>query len=124
MTPKGHEGIITVPLRMINPSPYPVMINKGVRVAQISRCGENCTIRSVDVATSATTKPIKDIPAQKQQALWNIVEQSDEALPGEQQLKLYNLLLGHAEVFAMGDDDLGRTNHLTHTISTGNHPPI
>ena len=56
--------------------------------------------------------------------MWNIVEQSDEALSEEQQLKLYNLLLGHAEAFAMGDDDLGRTNHLTHTISTGNHPPI
>ena len=85
VTPRGQEGIITVPLRMINPSPQPVMINKGVRVAQMSRCGENCTIRSVDVATSAETQLINDIPAQKQQALWNIIEQSDEALSEEQQ---------------------------------------
>ena len=56
-----------------------------------------------------------------------LIEQIDEALSEEQQLKLYNILLGHAGVFAMGDDDLGRTNqsdHLTHTISTGSHPPI
>ena len=68
VTPKGHERIITVPLRMINPSPHPIMINKGMRVAQMSRCSENCTIRSVDVATSAETQLINDIPAQKQQA--------------------------------------------------------
>ena len=49
---------------------------------------------------------------------------SDEALSEEQQLKLYHFLLGHAEMFAIGDDDLGRTNHLTHTISTCNYPPI
>ena len=71
-------------------------------------------------ATSAETQLINDIPAQKQQALWNIVEQSDEALSEEQQFKLYNLLFGHAEVFAMGDDDLGRTNGSFQVKSTRN----
>jgi len=50
-----------------------------------------------------------------------MVEQCDETLSEEQQRKLYNLLLSHATI---GDDDLGRINHLSHTISTGSHMPI
>jgi len=51
-----------------------------------------------------------------------MVEQCNEALSKEQQRKLYNLLLSHADVFAIGDDDLWRIDHLSHTIST--HMPI
>ena len=115
-------GITTVPVRLINPSPQPIVINKGMKLAQMGSCADNCTVRTVDIATE--DQPPIDIPLQKQQALWNMVEQCDETLSEEQQLKLYNLLLSHADIFATGDDDLGRTNHLSHTISTGSHMPI
>ena len=122
VTPFKQGEIITVPVRLINPSPQPVVINKGMKLAQMSKCADNCAIRSVDIA--AENQLPSDIPIQKQQALWDMIERCDEALSEEQQRKLYNLLLSHADVFATGDDDLGRTNHLSHTISTGNHGPI
>jgi len=93
-----------------------------MKLAQISKCADNCIVSTVDVATE--DQPPNDIPLQKQQALWNIVEQCDESLSEGQQQQFYNLQLSHADVFATGDDDLGRTNHLNHTISTGSHVPI
>ena len=122
VTPFKQGGITTVPVRLINPSPQPIVINKGMKLAQLGSCADNCTVRTVDIATE--NQPPIDIPLQKQQALWNMVEQCDETLSEEQQLKLYNLLLSHADIFATRDDDLGRTNHLSHTISTGSHMPI
>ena len=122
VTPFKQGGITTVPVRLINPSPQPIVINKGMKLAQMGSCADNCTVRTVDIATEY--QPPIDIPLQKQQALWNMVEQCDETLSEEQQLKLYNLLLSHADIFATGDYDLGRTNHLSHTISTGSHMPI
>ena len=93
-----------------------------MKLAQMNKCADNCVFRSVDVATE--NQPPSDIPIQKQQALRDMVERCDEALSEEQQQKLYNLLLSHADDFTTGDDDLGRTNHLSHTINTGSHRHI
>ena len=111
-----------MPVRLINLLPQPVVINKGMKLAQISRCADNCIVSTVDLATE--DQPPSDMPLQRQQALWNIVEHCDKSLSEGQQWKLYNLLLSHADVFAIWDDDLGRTNHLSHTFSTGSHAPI
>jgi hypothetical protein len=35
-----------------------------------------------------------------------------------------NLLRANADVFSRSDDDIGRTHLISHTIQTGDHPPI
>jgi len=122
--PKEQGSKVTVPVRLVNPSLQPIVINKGTKIAQMSICDESCAVGSIEVAIQTENQIPDVISPQKQQALWSMVEQSDEALSGEQQLKLHNLLLGHAEVFAVTDNELGRTNQLTHTISTRSHTPI
>jgi len=119
VTPFKKGETTTVPVRLINPSPQLVVINKDMKLAQMSRCADNCAIRSVDAATKNQLP--SDIATQKQQALWNMVEQRDEALSEEQQWKLYNLLLSHTDVFAIVDNDLGRTNHLSHNWKSHAH---
>jgi len=47
-----------------------------------------------------------------------------KALSKFQQQQLYGLLLNFSDVFADGDHDLGRTQALTHSIDTGNSPPM
>ena len=61
--------ITTVPVKLINHLPQPVVINKGMK---LNKCDDNCIVSTVDVATE--DQPPNDIPLQKQQALWNIVK--------------------------------------------------
>ena len=53
-----------------------------------------------------------------------MVEQSDVNLSDAQQQQLYNLLLAYSDVFAIIDNDFGRTTVLKHTIQTGDSAPI
>ena len=100
VTPFKQGEITTVPVRLINPLPKLVVINKGMKLAQISKCADNCIVSTVDAATE--DQPPNDIPLQKQQALWNIVEQCDKSLSEGQQQQLYNLLLSYADVSPLG----------------------
>ena len=52
VTPFKQGEITTVPVRLINPLPQPVVINKGMKLAQISKCADNCIVSTVDVATA------------------------------------------------------------------------
>jgi len=61
-TPFKQGEITTAPVRLINPSPQPVVRNKGMKLAQVNKCADNCAIRSVDAATE--NQPPSDIPTQ------------------------------------------------------------
>ena len=53
----------------------------------------------------------------------NLSVEVGQRLDAQQQNKLYALLLGYADVFALNDKQLGRTDRLKHTIDTkGSHP--
>jgi len=57
-------------------------------------------------------------------SLWRLVENSGSTLNVQQKHHLFNLLLGFADVFAMNDNQMGRTNKLQRSINTGDHQPI
>jgi len=59
-----------------------------------------------------------------QELLWELVEKSAGILDNHQQHKLFTLLLSFADVFALCNDDLGRTNKLNHSIPTGTNQPV
>ena len=66
----------------------------------------------------------KDVSDEKQQVLWQLVQESGAELsPGEKQI-FYELLHTHADVLASSTADLRRTSKLQHKIDTGNSPPI
>ena len=80
VTPFKQGEITTVPVRLINPSSLPVVINKSIKLAQMNKCADGCAIGSV----ATENLPPSDTPIQKQ-ALWDMVERCDEALSKELQ---------------------------------------
>jgi len=52
------------------------------------------------------------------------IQNSGSTLNVQQKHHLFNLLLGFTDVFAMNDNQMGRTNKLQHSINTGDHHPI
>ena len=57
-----------------------------------------------------------------EEALWLLAEKA--SLTPEEREKLFLLLLEYADVFALCNDELGRTNVLQHEIHTGDASPI
>ena len=68
--------------------------------------------------------PELDITPAHQEVLWGLVESSESTLNLQQKHRLFNLLLGFADVFAMNANQMGRTDKLQHSINTGDHQPI
>ena len=60
----------------------------------------------------------------KRQQLWQAVESAVEKLTQIEQEQLYAVLLDYADVFTDDSGDLGKTDKLQHTISTGGALPI
>ena len=64
-----------------------------------------------------------DVSKAEQKLLWDLVCGSGQGLDVQQQDKLYALLLSFADVFALCDKQLGRTDKLQHSINMkGSHP--
>ena len=84
---------------------------------------EEWMVASITEAESAPNKNAT-VTAQKQQILWQMVEQCKKNLSTEQKEQLYHLLLANADIFVDGSDKLEQTNCVKHVINTGDHPPI
>jgi hypothetical protein len=87
-------------------------------------------------ATIATLEPI-DLPTttvasvgsdnatpEKDEMLWQLVEESGEELTVGEKEQLFMLLQQNADVFATSKSDLGRTSKLCHGIDTGPAHPV
>ena len=122
--PCENGGTIAVPVRLINPSPQTVNVPRGTKVAQVTKLDHMTTISTVGIEGVTNAQSSKEVSVEKQKGIWNLVTQSDKTLSEAQQQKLYHVLLEYADVFAVSDTKLGRTNTLTHTIHTGSGGPI
>ena len=102
-----------------------VTIYKGFKIGQITQLDGSIKIASVsqNLSTSSLTS-IPETSLQKQELLWKMVTDSGDKLTNTQQKTLYNTLLAFADVFTAGDDDMGHTDLLPHTIPTGIAQPI
>ena len=125
VTPHNDGHNTTVPLQLANLSGEVVTIYKGSRIGQITQLDDSIKIASVsqNLTTSCLTS-IPEASPQKQELLWKMVTDSGDKLTSAQQKTLYNTLLAFADVFTAGDDDLGHTDLLPHTIPTGIAQPI
>ena len=118
MEPKS----VIVPVRMLNLQEEPVTVYAGTTLATLESVDPAaCAVEAVGSvdATIPTT-----VGAEKQEMLWNLVEQSGQELSlGEKEI-FYQLLLSYADVFAISTADLGKTDKLQHHIDTGNASPV
>ena len=122
VTPRLNNEIASIPIRLLNTLADPVVLHKGKAVACAS------TLERPFAAVASTTEtvgePTLEVMSEEQEILWRLVENSGNTLDTQQKHHLFNLLLSYADVFALSNDQLGRTKQLKHTINTGDHHPI
>ena len=109
----------TVPLCVLNMSGDPVTVYAGMVLA---------TLQAVDTPTLEVGAVTKDKPreveAEKQEILWDLVQNSGVDLSSGEKELFYELLLSYADVLACSAADLGKMDPLKHHIDTGNAAPI
>ena len=111
---------VELPVVVLNTSEETVTVYKNMEVATLQEVDKPATYEVGAVDERQATAVEED----KQQVLWDLVENSSADLsPGEKEL-FYNLLLSYADVIAYSTSGLGKTNVLKHHIPTGDAAPI
>ena len=112
VAPKVADGSVPlVPIWLANPSPDPITLRRGTKVAQVVPILESELITGISYdsgSISATTVTNKELPLEAKEALWKMVEDCREVLDSHQQQELYTFLLGFADVFAFTDAELAK----------------
>ena len=103
-----------VPVRLMNPSNEELILYKGTVVGQFEEVKEN--------ATQITTHTKKNSALPEQ--LEELVMQASDNLQEEQIRSVRKTLVEYQDVFALTDEQLGRTEVVKHAINTGNARPI
>ena len=107
----------SVPVRVMNPTNQPVTLYKGTRIAELTEIEE-----IDDSSTRVASVQQGTVSSELEEGLWMLAEQA--SIESGEQESLFALLLEHADVFALCNDELGRTNVLQHQIHTGDSLPI
>jgi hypothetical protein len=80
-------------------------------------------LEEVAVAATTTQEPA-GVQEDQQEIIRELVAQASPQLSTEEQEQLLATLLGLADIFSRGPDDLGRTAKIKHEIDTVNAAPI
>jgi len=95
-----------IPLQVLNPLTQSITIYKGTKVAKICQIPEpEATAAASSLCVDASTTSI-NVPSETKEELWELVEKSGAGLTTQQEEKLYNVLLGFADVFAFTESEL------------------
>ena len=109
-----------IPLHIVNTTLTPVTIYKGSTVAH-AECVDEANINVVSENTEDGTISAVD---RDSNLCNNLEEMLPEDINEDQKEKTLALLELYADVIASGDNGLGRTDILRHSIDTGNASPI
>ena len=107
-----------VPVRLVNTRSVPAVVQPGTAVAQVHPLGAN------DCFDTVAATVVEEDSAGKDDALWQLVEESGGNLSGGEQQQFHQLLLTYSDIFATSDVELGRTNKMQHHIFTGDAAPV
>ena len=107
----------SIPVRVMNPTDQPVTLYRGTRIAQLAEIEE-----VEDSPVMVSSVQCGTVSPELEEALWLLAEKA--SLASEEREKLFLLLLEYADVLALCNDELGRTNVLQHEIHTGDASPI
>ena len=110
-----------IPMRVMNPTGQPMMLYKGTKVASL--CGvEEVVSCQQSLPISAVHGNCDEVPPMLEEVFQSLCE--NVSLTSDQQDILLSLLIDYADVFAVSDNQLGRTNVLQHEIYIDNVSPI
>lgn len=100
---------------VLNPTNEEIMIKKGTSVGL---CEEISWLRTCSNFSGNVTKECKDEQISK------LLEDCQQDLTRTQRERASNLLVNYLDLFSKGDNDIGRTSLVKHTINTGDEIPI
>ena len=107
-----------------NQNSYPIWLDKGLILGQIEQVDE----LEVGGEPTATDNAVGCIGAadnkKRGSQLLEMLDLHIEHLSEKQKRTLNDLLLKHADTFALNTTELGKTELMSHYIDTGDHPPI
>ena len=117
---------------MENASCKPARLKKGRVLGQLSpvtmviATDEEDTQNEPDNLVSTLVMPDQDTPTpvQRTQQLLEDLQLESETLSEEEKEKWRAFLIKYNHLFAPDKSELGSTNVITHSIDTGDHPPI
>ena len=103
------------------------LLNHRSETVTVHRCQKLAVVEEVEsppeIPVSSVVTNNNGITREKQELLYELTKASSNDLTTVQTQQLYELLLLYADVFACGNNDVGRTNKIQYTIHT-DAPPI
>ena len=76
VTPWKSENSFNIPVRLVNPLPFPVTIRKDTNVAQLNQLDNNSVVNTVKTQSNNVDDPPPTVSSYTEQVLWDMVEQS------------------------------------------------
>ena len=114
-----------VPLTLANETEEDIELEEGQLVALLSPVQEITELMAVDEYSPANeNRRENDKPKVLPAHLTFLLDDSGSKLNGEEKRELEKLLIEFEDVFVGPDGKLGRTNLVTHSIDTGDAPPV
>ncbi|MCG8076676.1 MAG: reverse transcriptase family protein [Candidatus Thiodiazotropha taylori] len=102
------------PVRLMNLSAEPQVLNRGTNIATCSPIAEVYKVKKmIDDTTGNVPKHLKDL-----------YDRTITGMNNEQRQEVAQLLCKYSNVFSESDDDIGRTGIIKHKIPTGMNRPI
>ena len=111
-----RTGNDNIPMRIFNPSTSNKVIRKGTCLGTITVVDKG----DIHTPSNSERKDCDEIPDH----LRDLLERSTEELPEQFHQDVAKLLIEFQDVFSKGDNDIGRTNDVEHSIDTGSQHPI
>jgi len=108
------EGDVDIPVRVLNVKEYPITVSAGAVVSPLELVEVIDEGQEVAETSSREEDPV----------LVELVSRVDESVTEEERGKLLSLLSEFSTTFSRDEDDMGRTEVITHVIDTGNNRPV
>jgi len=113
-TPKNGK----IPINMLNPTPTPITVYRSTKLGKVWVYRDKtkdplCCANSLN-ETPSTRPPMLDMSRVRIESTLSEAEKN----------RLLSLISDYSSLFVQDDNDLIHTNMITHSIDTGDHPPI
>ena len=114
-----------VPVRLVNPSPTPVILYRQSTVGIFHQVEQDChkSVASTSQVSDHSQGEIVEQPCSVQ-GVTQLFELDKSSLSSEERKKATAVLSEYQDIISRGSGDLGRTNKIYHGIDTGEARPI
>ena len=113
------EGHVVVVLE--NHKAEPVVVEEGQVLGHLHEATLCVTCQKEELVSAVTED---DFTQERVQRLRSSLQYGESCLSEEEKKQLEEMALDYADAFALDSSELGSTDVVTHTINTGDHPPV